>query len=589
MGILTNPNTDDTNRLVKLLQGKGGAFGLICYLAGIAWLIFLANADYNLGTYFSENALLPGLVVENFDGAYYAEEFTKELFTLDAKYDGKIPPQEFEAFFHRLGLVETELQNYTISDLISKKKQDEGTGTNVFAVLRAKRAAGTESIVFNAPYFPKNRQSTRRNLAGIGIMFALADYFRHQVYWAKDIVFLISEAHLGSLAWVKGHQEITDDWSSSVFRFDNVHTKAGNIQAAVNFIMEGTDVCSLQSKFHGINGQLPNLDLVNLLNKFIVLDHEKRPDWPEVDVKKLFSFMQMQSTGTPSGSHGFFLKYGIESVTLLGKTSKNCRARNPVSYSDIGRILEATFRSLNNLLERLHQSFFFYLKTTPNRFISIGLYFPPIALILFPIALKAATIWLSKQGLNTTRGLFTLMGLHAYAIFLRWVLNNLNWILLPFLSAISPGVEIEIKSNVFACICGGLLMSILTFSLFLHWNVEKEIREAIYCFCLLELATGLYCLALFNPSLVVFIGVIVSPLVTFLFFVDMPEKQRYWAKALLLSIFVGVAYDWLGLDGLIYFVNKYYYESEVYGNFLFELGWIGGGVLILGVMIGGLI
>jgi len=158
--------------------------------------------------------------------------------------------------------------------------------------------------------------------------------------------------------------------------------------------------------------------------------------------------MQMQSTGTPSGSHGFFLKYGIESVTLLGKTAKNCKARSPVSYSDIGRILEATFRSLNNLLERLHQSFFFYLKTTPNRFISIGLYFPPIALILFPIALKAATIWLSKQGLNTTKGLFTLMGLHAQAVFLRWVLNNLNWILLPLLEAVSPGIEI--KSNVFA-------------------------------------------------------------------------------------------------------------------------------------------
>lgn len=86
-------------------------------------------------------------------------------------------------------------------------------------------------------------------------------------------MFLIAEAHLGSLAWVKGHQEITEDWSSSIFKFERVHTKAGNIQAAVNFVMEGRDVCSLQAKFHGINGQLPNLDLVNLLNKFIVLDH----------------------------------------------------------------------------------------------------------------------------------------------------------------------------------------------------------------------------------------------------------------------------------------------------------------------------
>lgn len=49
MGILTNPNTDDTNRLVKFLQSKGGLLGLISYLAGIVWLGFLANAEYNLG------------------------------------------------------------------------------------------------------------------------------------------------------------------------------------------------------------------------------------------------------------------------------------------------------------------------------------------------------------------------------------------------------------------------------------------------------------------------------------------------------------------------------------------------------------
>lgn len=121
---------------------------------------------------------MPGLVDANFDGSYRAEDYTNELYQLDAKYNGRIPPHEFQQFFKRLGLAETEVQNYTISDLISKRKQDEGVGTNVFAVLRAKRAAGTESLVFNAPYFPRNRQDTRKNLAAIGIMFALAEYFQ---------------------------------------------------------------------------------------------------------------------------------------------------------------------------------------------------------------------------------------------------------------------------------------------------------------------------------------------------------------------------------------------------------------------------
>ena len=37
------------------------------------------------------------------------------------------------------------------------------------------------------------------------------------------------------------------------------------------------------------------------------------------------------------------------------------RKRQDVTLHTIGRVVEGVFRSLNNLLERLHQSFFFYL------------------------------------------------------------------------------------------------------------------------------------------------------------------------------------------------------------------------------------
>lgn len=411
-------------------------------------------------------------------------------------------------------------------------------------------------------------------------MFLLTD----QIYWAKDIVFLISESDLGSLAWVKGHQEVMDDWNNSILKFERVHTKVGNIQAAINFIMDDRFVCTLQTQFHGINGQLPNLDLVNLFNRFVVFDHENRADWPEGDIKKLISFMQLQSTGTPSGSHGYFLKYGIQSITLAGKGGKGCQSFYYLYDDQIATVLETTFRSLNNLLEILHQSFFFYLKTTPSRFISIALYFPPIALILFPIALKGTTIWLTAPDLNITRGLFTIMGLHAVSIFLRWTLNNLQWLVLPYLAP-----NLEIKSGVFASICMAFLSCILVVSLILHWNVDQGVREAVYCFGLLELTLGLYCLALFNPGQVVFLGVVASPLATLLFFGKLADKQRFWLKVLVLGVAVGLAIECVGVEELIACVNKYYYESEVFGNFAFDLGWIGGGVLFGGVLVGGLL
>ena len=63
--------------------------------------------------------------------------------------------------------------------------------------------------------------------------------------------------------------------------------------------------------------------------------------------------MLAQSSGTYSGNHGLFQKYHIEALTLssLDGAPKNAR----YGVLEMGRILEAIFRSLNNLLERFHQ------------------------------------------------------------------------------------------------------------------------------------------------------------------------------------------------------------------------------------------
>ena len=72
----------------------------------------------------------------------------------------------------------------------------------------------------------------------------------------------------------------------------------------------------------------------------------------------------------PDGNHGIFLAYGIDAVTLEGTGKRKSMSKNAII--DVGRMIEGNLRSLNNLLERFHQSFFFYMLVTPNRFISIG-------------------------------------------------------------------------------------------------------------------------------------------------------------------------------------------------------------------------
>lgn len=90
---------------------------------------------------------------------------------------------------------------------------------------------------------------------------------------------------------------------------------------------------------------------------------------------------------------------------------------NRASFYTIGRILEGIFRSLNNLLERFHQSYFFYLLPASNRFISIGqficseknfivnffclfiagLYMPCICLVIGTLFIKACAHWYQLQ------------------------------------------------------------------------------------------------------------------------------------------------------------------------------------------------
>jgi GPI-anchor transamidase subunit GAA1 len=45
------------------------------------------------------------------------------------------------------------------------------------------------------------------------------------------------------------------------------------------------------------------------------------------------------------------------------------------------RVTESTLRTANNLLERLHASFFFYLMSSPSTFLKIGSYLPAPILV----------------------------------------------------------------------------------------------------------------------------------------------------------------------------------------------------------------
>ena len=89
-----------------------------------------------------------------------------------------------------------------------------------------------------------------------------------------------------------------------------------------------------------------------------------------------------------SNADSVFCRYHIDAVTI-----RAVPAKGPYGFWHMGRIAEGSVRAYNNLLERLHHSQFFYMLTTPNRFVPFGVYIPASILISVGLTFFALQSW----------------------------------------------------------------------------------------------------------------------------------------------------------------------------------------------------
>lgn len=78
MGLLSDPEYGSV-KWVRVLKRVHGPLCFLCYLGALGWFFMLGNKEFNNETYFSENALLPGLVTNEFNGEHTAKQFFNEL------------------------------------------------------------------------------------------------------------------------------------------------------------------------------------------------------------------------------------------------------------------------------------------------------------------------------------------------------------------------------------------------------------------------------------------------------------------------------------------------------------------------------
>ncbi|XP_065318111.1 glycosylphosphatidylinositol anchor attachment 1 protein-like isoform X2 [Gordionus sp. m RMFG-2023] len=396
--------------------------------------------------------------------------------------------KEMESILDSYGL-EVYRQSFTLPPAFSHKndtKPSHSSGINLYAIQRATGVTGYDAILLSASFDPEypsdinfgSHKKAPKSLITSAILLSLARHFSTSAnQWvAKDIIFLFtSHKTVGPQVWTRSYYTESDDneilQSRPVYRSYSSYStldgegRSGYIQAAMCLQLDYDDGDYNQSmdsksfqksndnnnnkmfkfedtiiKFEGINGRLPNLDLVNVAQRLASKnDIQTRFRRVHVDIstkvcqftasigldkyigvsfslcKPLFNMLNtmmnlafpelLKVKGSTPGiyPHAFFNKYGVDSVTFLIRPGKGKIHYDPsyngyrknFSARTLCRFLEGMVRSVNNLQEKFHQSYMFYLLTSIDNFISIANYYPAFVFLVIPLMLDCAYCWLA--------------------------------------------------------------------------------------------------------------------------------------------------------------------------------------------------
>ncbi|XP_043705867.1 glycosylphosphatidylinositol anchor attachment 1 protein isoform X2 [Telopea speciosissima] len=342
-------------------------------------------------------------------------------------------------------------------------------GINTVGIIRAPRGDGKEAIVLVTPYNPVKIELSEA--LSVALAYSIISLLTRVTWLAKDVVWLAADSRYGEYvsvaAWLRDYHTPAfggdlgkldagmcpetntlheqDVNAATQGRVKDDFSRAGTMAAALVFKVvnghEETEKDALTIFAEASNGQMPNLDLINIVNYLAVhrqglhVKVEKvysllnsvwlkvvgdilhlvgkvarsiNPQWkfaiPLEDyiegAATLASSMYHQALGLPTGPHGAFRDYQVDAVTL--EISSKVSLLNKSARYDfllrIGRLVEGVIQSVNNLLEKFHQSFFLYFLTSPSKFVSVGVYTIAFVLLVMPLPIVAAALYTGANG-----------------------------------------------------------------------------------------------------------------------------------------------------------------------------------------------
>lgn len=379
---------------------------LLLLIVGYSWMLILPSEYLGRETKRDENALQPGHVHTywNWGDVHKADTYLAQLESLRDSNSSSSQVASFLAEeFRKLG-IPAATQRYMFTTT-----SGQSSGTNAYAVLSSPRTSGAEAMLISASVISRTGEGDGTpNLRGISTVLALASFLKKYSLWAKDIIFVISDGYLeGMQAWITSYHK---DQQTNLLA-EPLTLGSSVIWTALNIDYPGHSFSHLGVFFEGLNGRLPNQDLIKSFEMIstytggvpiVLYDHiDPRsqvspsykpvylPSWlpdflttsqfvREYDyrLKNIVRHVGYQARGRASGVHGLLHRYRIDAFTIFALP-----ATGPHGFHAIGRIIESTMRTMNNLLERLHASFFFYLLVGASTFLKIGSYLPSAVIV----------------------------------------------------------------------------------------------------------------------------------------------------------------------------------------------------------------
>jgi len=313
------------------------------FFIGLLGFLYLSSPIVSRRTYLSENALSPGLVSSDL---FISIEYTRYITTqLQKGFENNNIADIIQSILIENGI---EAYKQNIGKNLTDKQEE-----NIYGIVRASRLASTESIILVAPLHVRtqtNSQELKTNLFGITHTLAIGLALHRKPYMAKDIILLFPA----------GQENGTRIWLDAYFNNNPnslpLDAHAGSIQAGLALEFPYEKFYSIDLRHNGINGQLPNLDLINtivqlcdknsiattLYNIYVDLStNEAYIDYIIKSTRTLLLNVLTLATGISDGVHGQFLHYRIEMITLFGSLDKHYEyQKSPITMRALDDVIE---------------------------------------------------------------------------------------------------------------------------------------------------------------------------------------------------------------------------------------------------------